>query len=317
MKKKVFVFASFYFILSNLFTANAQWSSTSPNIYNTNLGSVGIGTNSPSLKLTVDSKQTQSNSGFPASTGTIQNGIFRLQPSGNSWGEVFDFGMNVMPSYAWIQATNKNNLSYNYKLSINPNGGNVGIGISDPKTALDVNGEISLTGRIGFSLLDNFTYDNKNMGYYSLGWFADSQWNNTYGPSLWVSSFGGIKFFTTGSPRLTIDYLGRVGIGKTNPAYELEVNGTIHAKQVLVDMNNWSDFVFDKNYNLPSLSYVEDFISKNGHLPNIPSEDEVIRNGVNITEMQAKLLQKIEELTLYIIEQDNKIEKLQKRVNQE
>ncbi|MCC9074318.1 hypothetical protein LNQ49_22245 [Flavobacterium sp. F-65] len=95
---------------------------------------------------------------------------------------------------------------------------------------------------------------------------------------------------------------GNVGIGTTNPDAKLAVNGTIHSKEVKVDLEGWSDFVFKKEYNLPTLAEVERHINEKGHLENIPNEEEVLKNGINLGEMNAKLLQKIEELTLYMIE---------------
>jgi len=93
-----------------------------------------------------------------------------------------------------------------------------------------------------------------------------------------------------------------MGIGVKNPQNKLDVNGTIHSKEVKVDMTGWSDFVFKKEYNLPTLEDVEKHITEKGHLENIPSEEEVLKNGINLGEMNTKLLQKIEELTLYMIE---------------
>lgn len=104
---------------------------------------------------------------------------------------------------------------------------------------------------------------------------------------------------------------GNVGIGISNPKNKLDVDGTIHSKEVKVDMIGWSDFVFKKEYDLPTLKEVEKHIAEKGHLENIPSEEEVLQNGINLGEMNARLLQKIEELTLYSIEQNKKIEKLQ------
>ncbi len=95
---------------------------------------------------------------------------------------------------------------------------------------------------------------------------------------------------------------GNVGIGEINPQSKLAVNGTITTKEIEVTIDGWSDFVFDSNYDLKSLDEVEQFISENGHLPEIPSAEEVKENGLNLGNMQAKLLQKIEELTLYVIE---------------
>lgn len=109
---------------------------------------------------------------------------------------------------------------------------------------------------------------------------------------------------------------GNVGIGISNPANKLDVNGLIHAKEVKVDLQNWPDYVFKKAYNLMSLSEIENFILEKGHLPNVPSADEVVKNGVNLGEMDAKLLEKIEELTLYSIEQNKQIKKLQQENKQ-
>jgi hypothetical protein len=81
-------------------------------------------------------------------------------------------------------------------------------------------------------------------------------------------------------------------------------------------MTGWSDFVFKKEYNLPTLEEVEKHINEKGHLENIPSEEEVLKNGINLGEMDAKLLQKIEELTMYMIEQNKRMNKLEKE-NQE
>ncbi len=104
---------------------------------------------------------------------------------------------------------------------------------------------------------------------------------------------------------------GSIGIGIAQPKSKLDVNGSIRAKEVRIEATGWADFVFLENYKLPSLSEVESHIKENKHLPNIPSESEVKEKGISIGEMQAKLLQKIEELTLYVIEQNKKIEKLE------
>ncbi|WP_240628145.1 coiled-coil domain-containing protein [Flavobacterium anhuiense] len=109
---------------------------------------------------------------------------------------------------------------------------------------------------------------------------------------------------------------GNVGIGTKNPQNKLDVNGTIHSKEVKVDMDGWSDFVFKKEYNLPTLLEVEKHINEKGHLGNIPSEKEVIKNGINLGEMDAKLLQKIEELTLYVIDLNKKLEEQNKELEQ-
>lgn len=117
--------------------------------------------------------------------------------------------------------------------------------------------------------------------------------------------------------RLIIEKNGYVGIG-TGTAVSadamLTVNGTIHAKQVNIDLTgSLADFVFKKDYKLMDLKEVENFVNKNSHLPEIPSASEVAANGMNIGEMQNKMLQKIEELTLYVIQQQKEIDELKKK----
>lgn len=107
---------------------------------------------------------------------------------------------------------------------------------------------------------------------------------------------------------------GNVGIGLKNPKDKLEVNGQIHARSVKIDLKDWADFVFEKGYDLPRLREIETFINQKGHLPNVPSTKEVLSEGVQVGEMQKILLQKVEELTLYLIAQDKQIQTLKREV---
>jgi hypothetical protein len=125
---------------------------------------------------------------------------------------------------------------------------------------------------------------------------------------------------------LTILRDGRVIIGKPiNPSSsnfslfdsKLSVDGRIVANElVCVDISTWADFVFDESYHLPSLMELEQHIQEHKHLPDIPSAADVKRDGVNVVEMQAKLLQKVEELTLYVIDQNKKISEQNGRIEQ-
>ena len=114
----------------------------------------------------------------------------------------------------------------------------------------------------------------------------------------------------------------RVGIGVSYPTCALDINGavkasaldvagTIRSKEVKIEAAGWADFVFDRDYKLPSLSQVESHINENKTLPGIPTEQQVKENGVDLGDMQIKLLQKIEELTLYVIDQDKRIKALE------
>ena len=120
-----------------------------------------------------------------------------------------------------------------------------------------------------------------------------------------------LQLQTFNTTRIYLDTTGNVGIGTVNPEYKLDVNGTIRATGVKVRTSSGADFVFEPDYNLKPLPDVESFISTYNHLPEIPSANEMKEDGVDINEMQIKLLQKIEELTLYIIEQDKQIKALQ------
>lgn len=107
---------------------------------------------------------------------------------------------------------------------------------------------------------------------------------------------------------------GNVGIGLKNPKDRLEVNGQIHARSVKIDVKDWADFVFEEGYDLPRLREIETYIKKEGHLPNIPSAKDATNNGVQVGEMQKLLLQKVEELTLYLIQQDQEIKALKEEI---
>lgn len=110
--------------------------------------------------------------------------------------------------------------------------------------------------------------------------------------------------------RLKILSNGNIGIGVSNPSYKLTVNGVIAARKVKVTQETWADYVFDPNYDLISLLEVEVFVRKNRHLPEMPTEQEVIANGIDVGEMNMKLLKKIEELTLYLIEMKKELNEL-------
>ncbi len=119
---------------------------------------------------------------------------------------------------------------------------------------------------------------------------------------------------------------GKIGIGTKAPDELLTVKGTIHTQEVKVDLNGAvaPDYVFEKyftgfseslpEYEMISLKELEDFLIKNHHLPNIPSATEMESDGISLKEMNLLLLQKIEELTLYTLQQQKEIDKLKEKV---
>lgn len=128
---------------------------------------------------------------------------------------------------------------------------------------------------------------------------------------------GGYLTFLTnnGTEKMRLDSGGNLLIGvKTAGAYKLAVAGNIGAKKLTITQSNWADYVFNADYKLPSLAEVEAHIKANHKLPEIPSEKEILEKGLDVAEMQRLQMQKIEELTLYLIEEHNANVRLQQEV---
>lgn len=116
-----------------------------------------------------------------------------------------------------------------------------------------------------------------------------------------------------GSGDVTIANRLRIGETAANgnyANYKLSVDGDVIAKRCVIQITNWADFVFSENYELPSLSYVESFVKDNKHLPGVPSEAEIKEKGLEMGEINKILMQKVEELTLYMIDLQKEIDRL-------
>lgn len=144
------------------------------------------------------------------------------------------------------------------------------------------------------------------------------------GPSTGVGTFGKVGIATS-SPIRTFDVNGMshfsdtmsIGTTKTNGSL-LAVAGKISAEEIEISLTTtWPDFVFSSSYELNTLAQVEEYINKHSHLPNVPSAEEVAEKGINIAEMDAILLQKIEELTLYTIAQQKQIDEQKKLIEEQ
>ena len=218
-------------------------------------------------------------------------------------------------------------MSFQIKGQVNDTGDKVGIGTANPNQKLHVIGNVGV-GKVaednneglrieyvdGGSGTTNFKHNRWGGNFYFkrnsssgekvqvyIGGSNDHYmniYNNNNEIKVKMNS-GGNSYFTGGN----------VGIGTTNPDMKLTVKGKIHAEEVKIDLSIPApDYVFREDYNLRSLNEVEKFIKKNNHLPEIPSAKEFKNNGLMLAEMDMNLLRKVEELTLYTIQQQKEIE---------
>lgn len=275
-------------------------------------GNVGIGTTSPSAKLHIfNSYDAGNTTGFKmfyqGSWGTASYATnFRfIDISSTEGGKVLQangYGIGIgydPPAYASAD-----------KLYVD---GNVGIGTVTPGAKLDVNGNIRLNQN------STLYFDNSNGSFIrqTNGGALDidastgaGNGNITLSPastgSLYLNYGSGNKiFFCNGAatPISVINSDGSMGLGTTDPhGYKLAVNGTIHSKQVIVDLIGWPDYVFKKDYKLMPLAQVKSYIDQNQHLPGLPTDKEVESKGLDVGEMNKLLTKKVEELTLYLID---------------
>lgn len=194
--------------------------------------------------------------------------------------------------------------------------GNVGIGIANPLEKLDIAGNIKLNNNSIF-LRGNYDYN------HGLRWCGSSapfaSVTSIDGPVLFGWS-GGMLGTTAGGQKAVLRWnsAGQVMIGNQSPigsyaGFKLSVDGDLIAKKCVVQIAQWSDDVFDENYKLAPLTEVEQFIKENKHLPEIPSEKQVLNEGVSLGEMNNLLLRKIEELTLHVIAQQKQIDEFKNK----
>jgi len=194
--------------------------------------------------------------------------------------------------------------------------GNVGIGETNPDFKLNIS-DTKLTG--GQTLVLKLKAVNPVLSFDNfsqrIGYITARTQNPPAGfyNGMVVGSQAGypIQFSTNNySLSMIIADNGNVGIGTANPTYKLSVNGNVRSKEVVVE-SGWADYVFENNYPLLSLKETEKFILANKHLPGIPTAKYIRENGLAVADLQTKMMAKIEELTLHIIELEKKIEAIE------
>ncbi|MEQ6123699.1 hypothetical protein AAON49_05815 [Pseudotenacibaculum sp. MALMAid0570] len=278
-------------------------------------GSIGIGTSSPLQKLHLNGNMLFENNTelrWKDASGT-QRTILELDANNDLL-----LGKSAGGNLIFV-----NGSSYTERMRIDSDG-NVGIGTTAPGSfKLNVSGNVHHSGKL--SVGTNYNGFTANIGgttYLTTGsvWttdnfgFANSASNNT---GIFPKSDHSISLKTNNTTALYLESGGNIGIGTTSPVagYKLSVAGKVIAEELKVQLQSaWPDYVFASDYKLLSVEEVEAFIKKNGHLPNMPSAKEVKKEGgVLLGEMNKKLLEKVEELTLYTIEQEKKIKALEKQ----
>jgi hypothetical protein len=327
---KILCLAFLLSLLGSELSFGQQWqgsSNATGNIHRE--GNVGIGTSQPESKLHV--------AGGDITLDNRMSIIFKNAAGQNDGTRISRFGGNALRfrytgNTLVFDALNDHpfqirNSTDSPVFSIRPNGhasfnnsGNLGIGTRNPVDILHLHHAQFPALRLtdGSNRAGQLALASANGFFSPISTPGDVVLRSLQDDVVLYSVRGSLRFATEAAgsgtnEKMTILSNGNVGVGTTNPLHKLAVNGTIRAKEIIVD-TDWSDFVFEDDYELRSLEEIESYIKANGHLPEVPSEKEVKEHGVNLGEMQAKLLQKIEELTLYTIQQQKQIDELQQRL---
>lgn len=192
--------------------------------------------------------------------------------------------------------------------------GNIGIGDANPNEKLVVNGTMKMNFNPIYLASDH---------WHGVGYFSSFTTTGNYaskvidGPVLFGYTGGALGTDQMGNRNIALSWSanGNVGIGAANTgSYRLAVEGKVGAREVVITNASWADFVFETSYDLKSLDEIKQFIKENKHLPEIPSASEIENNGLSVGEIQTKQMQKIEELTLYLIQQNERIKLLEKMI---
>ncbi len=248
-----------------------------------------------------------------AQTQIVKTYTGRIKVDGNDAGIYIEAG-----NEDWFFGRSGSDLRFNYngdKFTFSKYG-NIGIGTASPQAKIDI-----VSGSNGLKLL-RFNTD-RAWSFVQQGTGSNTALvlqSETDGKNFRIKSSDGktlADFYTSqyaGANQINfVQDGGSVAIGTAaNPGnYKLAVEGKIGAREIDVKTGSWADFVFDQDYALPGLEQVDTYIQAHHHLPDLPSEAEVLENGISLGEMQKLLLQKIEELTLYVIDQQKQIKQLQ------
>lgn len=264
-------------------------------------GNVGIGiTNPTTAKLVIGG--TAGSQGLDLSTSDQYANVRILQnTNGTADKDIYmGYGSGATSSLHLYSNNNETITVKNQKL---------GILHTDPHAPLQFDNSYTTPRKI--VLYEQANNDNQFDGFGVNNGYMNYQIANTNDSHVF---FAGTSP-TTSSELMRIKGNGNVGIGTNNPVNKLEVFGTIRARELIIE-TTWADYVFEDDFKLKPLNEVAKFIKENKHLPDVPSAKYLQDNGGHVSELMTKMMQKIEELTLYSIQQEKKIEALEKRLDE-
>ncbi|PKV52271.1 hypothetical protein ATE84_4381 [Aquimarina sp. MAR_2010_214] len=308
-------------------------------------GKLGIGTTTPSEKVHIKGN-------FRVDDGEFQSwGSLKLHP------DVDNTGDDII---LFLNSNGKENMRVH-------NNGFLGIGTNNPKSMLQINGDLTIEGKGKITHYGGLTFisDQDNTGekqFHFLGksnkqYITFDAWNNKnkingvtsfneatsfknnitldgnliFGNTTTTQEFNvrkGLNInlgnttgsrFAINSPAGNILYTtvkGKVGIGTSTPSEKLEVSGKIKANSFVANASSFPDYVFEKDYNLMPLKEVEKYVVTNKHLPGMPTEKDVVQKGLDLKKVSVVSVEKIEELYLYILQQQSVIDSLKKRMDE-
>jgi len=349
-----YLFISAFIIVVTSFSARAQqWQGTNPGPIYYNGGNVGIGTSTPAIKLHVLDGHIAASTSDLAYFTQLWSGNAIIWKSGSPQASLRFGSATDLNAANWsekMRITDAGNVGIgtyqpSARLEIANSGSaslRVGVSSNMANTYAQVLNSLAVIGNDNSTITSNIA---GSWDYYNNG--NNPSWAGTLiqhvGTAVSGSMFGapasnlgtlvfqnvsngviasnGANIFISPLGTLSASFLtnGNVGIGTTDTkGYKFAVNGSAVFTKVVVKQNqNWPDYVFHNNYNLPSLGEVEQYIQQNHHLPEMPSAAQVEKDGLNLGDNQATLLKKIEELTLYVIEQNKKQQEQQHLIEEQ
>ncbi len=328
MNKLLIIFS--FSLIANTYAQ--QWSPiTNNNIWNLNSGNVGIGTNNPLSNLDV-SGEIRSTLTATSNFRMVCGGYASLlRNDGVNTYLLFTNNNDVNGGWNNLRPLRINNSNgdlffANENVTITHSTGNFGVGLTNPQYKMDINGPLFLRST---ELINGWSNSHLYWEGHSLVMGTPA---GTYSYNSVDLKPGGVSqeplssqlrmYTSTNTNQHTLNIQlnsngncffnnpGNVGIGTINPFYKLDVQGVVRAHEVRVNLNSGADFVFENNYKLMPLSELYRFILENKHLPDIPTAMKMTESDTDLGELQIKLLQKIEELTLYVIELNKEIQTL-------